>query len=91
MSLEIYPLQGEEALEFSGFTYDRYRHLVKNEEANRHAFYSIAARLDHEPVGLALCEQVSPDIAELRSLFVLPSHRRQGVAGELLRLSLIHI
>ncbi|MBU0947066.1 MAG: GNAT family N-acetyltransferase [Proteobacteria bacterium] len=87
MVLNISTLGGEEGVEFVGLTYNRYKHLVKYEEANRHVFYSIGARIDEKPVGLALVEQVSPEIAELRSLFVLPRSRRQGIGGALLRSS----
>lgn len=87
MALEISTLQTEESLDFIGLTFDRYKHLVKHEAVNRHAFYSIGARIDNIPAGLALSEQISRDIAELKSLFVLSQHRRQGVAGELLKMA----
>ncbi|MBU1138600.1 MAG: hypothetical protein KKA76_06460, partial [Proteobacteria bacterium] len=61
MALDVTTLCAEEGLEFTGLTFDRYKHLVKHEEANRHAFYSTGARIDKTPVGLALSEQISPE------------------------------
>ncbi len=84
MVLKINTLRAEEGLEFIGLTFDRYKYLVKHEEINRKTFYSIGARVDEKPIGLALCEIVSPEIAELRSIFVLPQYRQQGVARALL-------
>lgn len=87
MRIDVHSLRTEESPEFTGLTYDRYKHLVKHGENNRQAFYSIGARIDNIPAGLALCELISPETVELKSLFVLPQYRRKGVAGALLNLA----
>lgn len=84
MTLETRTLGGDEGILFTGLTYNRYKHLVKYEEANRDAFFSTGGWLDGIPAGLALCEQVSSEQIELRSLFVLPKYRNQGIATVLL-------
>ncbi len=84
MTLEIHPLHADEGILFTGLTYNRYKHLVKYEKENRQGFYSIGAWINSTPAGLALCEQISPERTELRSIFVLPENREQGVGTSLL-------
>ncbi|MCP3955948.1 MAG: GNAT family N-acetyltransferase [Desulfobacterales bacterium] len=85
MTFELTLLHPDDAHEFAGLTYNRYKHYLKNENVRSSDFFSIGARIHGIPVGLALCEILSEEVTELKSLFVTQEHRIQGLATRLLK------
>ncbi len=85
MTIEFTLLHPNEAHEFAGLTYNRYKHFLKNEDTCSNNYFSIGARINGSPAGLALCEILSKETTELKSLFVTQEHREKGLASKLLR------
>lgn len=65
-------------------------------DGEEHAFYSQFNKLDNirhvvvayedgEPAGCGAIKEYSPDTMEVKRMFVMPAHRRKGIAAKILK------
>jgi GNAT superfamily N-acetyltransferase len=76
-------VDAERAAAYAPLTFAYYQRLLLN-ALDRPRAIALGLERDGEPVGLGLVEVVPGHAACLRSLFVAPELRRQGLAGDLL-------
>ena len=80
----VYHLTPSNALAYDALTYPSLQKRWQT-QSPKGELLGICASVEGSLVGFAIAEQLSPQTAELISLFVLPECRRQGIATKLIK------
>ena len=80
---KVYHLNPGSALPYEALTYPSLQQRWQTQPPQGELF-GISASVEGSMVGFAVAERVSAEVAQVISLFVLPTHRRQGIGTRLL-------